>query len=429
MTTILLLGSGGREHALALSFARSNRVDRVYVAPGNGGTAQAAGAFGSKIANVAIPVTDLDALFDFARNQSVDLTFVGPEAPLAAGCVNRWQDAGMAIFGPTQLAAQLETSKAFSKAFMKRWDIPTAASAEFTDYDAARAYLDAHWGPLVIKASGLAAGKGVLLPETLEEAHDGLRKIMVDAAFGDAGDEVVIEERLVGEEVSLLAFCDGVTAKVMPSARDHKRVFEGDRGPNTGGMGAYAPSPALDAATAAAFEASVLQRTVEGMAAEGNPYLGILYAGLMLTPDGPRVLEFNCRFGDPETQVILPLLRTDLLDIVESCLGQRLNATEIDWHPGAAATVVMASGGYPGAYQKGEAIAGVDDADALDSVVVYHAGTKRDAAGLVTNGGRVLAVTGVGDDLTGALERAYAGATLIAFEGAHLRKDVGQHLR
>jgi len=429
MTAILLMGSGGREHALALALARSPRVDRVYVAPGNGGTAHASGAIGAKITNVAIPVTDLDALFAFAREESVDLTFVGPEAPLAAGCVDRWQDAGMAIFGPTQRAAQLETSKAFSKAFMKRWDIPTAASAEFTDFEAARAYLDSHWGPLVIKASGLAAGKGVLLPETLEEAHAGLRNIMVDGAFGDAGHEVVIEERLVGEEVSLLAFCDGVTAKVMPSARDHKRVFEGDLGPNTGGMGAYAPSPALDAATSAAFETSVLQRTVEGMAAEGNPYQGILYAGLMLTPDGPRVLEFNCRFGDPETQVILPLLQTDLLNIVESCLAQRLSTDEIEWHPGAAATVVMASGGYPGPYRKGETITGVDDADALDDVVVYHAGTRQTDDGLVTNGGRVLAVTGVGGDLTGALSRAYAGAALIDFEGAHLRRDVGQHLR
>ncbi len=429
MTTILLLGSGGREHALALALARSPRVSRVYVAPGNGGTAHAAGAVGAKITNVGIPVTDLDALFAFTREESVDLTFVGPEAPLAAGCVDRWRDAGMAIFGPTRRAAQLETSKAFSKAFMKRWDIPTAASAEFTDFEAARAYLDTHWGPLVIKASGLAAGKGVLLPETLEEAQAGLRTIMVDGAFGDAGNEVVIEERLVGEEVSLLAFCDGVTAKAMPSARDHKRVFEGDQGPNTGGMGAYAPSPALDADTAAAFETSVLQRTVEGMAAEGNPYQGILYAGLMLTPDGPRVLEFNCRFGDPETQVILPLLQTDLLDVIESCLAQRLSGDEIQWHPGAAATVVMASGGYPGPYRKGETITGVDDADALDGVAVYHAGTRRAEDSLVTNGGRVLAVTGVGDDLTGALRRAYAGAALIAFEGAHLRRDVGQHLR
>ena len=429
MSTILLLGSGGREHALAIALARSPRVERIFVAPGNGGTAHALGELGAKIANVDIPVTDLDGLFAFARDEAVSLTFVGPEAPLAAGCVDRWQAAGMAIFGPTRAAAQLETSKAFSKAFMKRWDIPTAASAEFTNYDEARAYLDTHWGPLVIKASGLAAGKGVLLPETLEEAHAGLRQIMVDAAFGAAGNEVVIEERLVGEEVSLLAFCDGVTARAMPSARDHKRVFEGDKGPNTGGMGAYAPSPALDADAAKTFEASVLQRTVEGMAAEGNPYTGILYAGLMLTPDGPRVLEFNCRFGDPETQVILPLLQTDLLDVVEHCLETRLSDASIRWHSGAAATVVMASGGYPGPYEKGEVIAGVEQANALEGVVVYHAGTRRTESALVTSGGRVLAVTGVGDDLTHALSRAYSGADLITFSGAHLRKDVGQHLR
>ena len=429
MTTILLLGSGGREHALSVALARAPRVDKVYVAPGNGGTAQAAGAIGAKIVNVPIPVTDLDALFAFARERGVDLTFVGPEAPLAEGCVDRWRAAGLACYGPTRDAARLESSKAFSKAFMKRWDIPTAASAEFSDHDAARAYLDAHWGPLVIKASGLAAGKGVLLPETLEDAREGLRRIMVDGAFGTAGDEVVIEERLVGEEVSLLAFCDGVTAKAMPSARDHKRVFEGDRGPNTGGMGAYAPSPALDAETVKGFEATVLQRTVDGMAAEGTPYQGILYAGLMLTADGPRVLEFNCRFGDPETQVILPLLHTNLVDIVDACLAGELATQTVNWRAGAAATVVMASGGYPGPYDKGEPITGVEAADALDGVWVYHAGTRRTDAGLVTNGGRVLAVTGVGDDLAGALERAYAGAALIEFEGAHLRRDVGQHLR
>ena len=412
---VFVIGSGGREHALAWKLAQSPRVEHVFVAPGNGGTDGA-----SRITNAPF---NPHSLISAPRP---DLVVVGPEAPLAEGIVDALQAAGVRCFGPTRAAARLESSKVFAKEFMARHGIPTGRAAIFTAYEPALAYLRRSDGPVVIKASGLAAGKGVIVPETPAEAEVALRQIMVERQFGAAGDEVLIEERLTGPEVSLLAFCDGRTVAAMPPAQDHKRVFDGDRGPNTGGMGAYAPAPIAPPSLVEELVAAVLRPAVAGMAAEGTPYVGVLYAGLMLTPAGPRVLEFNCRFGDPETQAILPLLESDLLDVLEACVEGALDRVTVRWRDAAAATVVAASEGYPGPYPKGREIAGIADAAALPGVIVFHAGTRRTADGrLVTDGGRVLAVTGVGADLRQALDRAYAGIRCIHFEGMHYRRDIG----
>jgi len=412
---VFVIGSGGREHALAWKLAQSPRVEHVFVAPGNGGTDGA-----SRITNAPF---NPHSLISAPRP---DLVVVGPEAPLAEGIVDALQAAGVRCFGPTRAAARLESSKVFAKEFMARHGIPTGRAAIFTAYEPALAYLRRSDGPVVIKASGLAAGKGVIVPETPAEAEVALRQIMVERQFGAAGDEVLIEERLTGPEVSLLAFCDGRTVAAMPPAQDHKRVFDGDRGPNTGGMGAYAPAPIAPPSLVEELVAAVLRPAVAGMAAEGTPYVGVLYAGLMLTPAGPRVLEFNCRFGDPETQAILPLLESDLLDVLEACVEGALDRVTVRWRDAAAATVVAASEGYPGPYPKGREIAGIADAAALPGVIVFHAGTRRTADGrLVTDGGRVLAVTGVGADLRQALDRAYAGIRRIHFEGMHYRRDIG----
>lgn len=412
---IYIIGSGGREHALAWKLAQSPRVEHVFVSPGNGGTEDAA-----RISNAP---ANPQSLIPTPRP---DLVVVGPEAPLAEGIVDALQAAGVRGFGPTRAAARLESSKAFAKEFMIRHGIPTGRAAIFTSYASALAYLRRVEEPVVIKASGLAAGKGVIVPATAAEAEAALRQIMVERQFGAAGDEVLIEERLTGPEVSLLAFCDGRTVVPMPSAQDHKRVYDGDRGPNTGGMGAFAPAASATPALVEELVAAVLRPAVEGMAAEGTPYVGVLYAGLMLTPAGPRVLEFNCRFGDPETQAILPLLESDLLDVLEACLEGALDRVTVRWRAAAAATVVAASEGYPGPYPKGHEITGVAAAAALPGVTVFHAGTRRTADGrLVTDGGRVLAVTGIGADLRQALDRAYAGIRCIHFEGVHYRRDIG----
>ncbi len=414
---VLVIGSGGREHALAWKLAQSPQVERVFVAPGNGGTADDAGG---RIRNVALDLADPTALRSFR------LVVIGPEAPLADGIVDRLQAVGVRCFGPTAAAARLEASKAFAKAFMARHAIPTARAEVFSDYAAALAYLRRVDYPVVIKASGLAAGKGVIVPEMLAEAEVALYRIMVERQFGAAGDEVLIEERLAGPEVSLLAFCDGHTVVTMPAAQDHKRVFDGDRGPNTGGMGAYAPAPIAPPDLVRELTATILQPVVDGMAAEGSPYVGVLYAGLMLTAAGPRVLEFNCRFGDPETQAILPLLASDLLEVCEACVDGVLDRVTVRWQNAAAATVVAASEGYPGDYPRGRTITGSEAAAALPGVVVFHAGTQRLADGrFVTDGGRVLAVTGVGADLRQALDRAYAGMRCIHFDGMHYRRDIG----
>jgi phosphoribosylamine---glycine ligase len=418
--SVLVIGSGGREHALVWKIAQSPLVDKIYAAPGNGGTAELA-------TNLPIAAEDIDGLLAFATEQQIDLTVVGPEDPLAAGIVDHFQAAWMAIFGPTQAAAQLEASKAFAKQFMRDVGIATAAYATFTDFETAVAYVRQRTGELVVKASGLAAGKGVILCDNAAQAEAALREMMLDQTFGPAGQKVVVEERLAGPELSLLAFSDGRTVLPMLPARDYKRVFDGDLGPNTGGMGAFAPPPDVDEALVAAITRTVLEPAVLGLAERGTPYVGVLYAGLMLTADGPKVLEFNCRFGDPETQVVLPMLTGDLVEIMWACIDGRLHPDLVQRRPGACATVVMAAPGYPGSYPKGLPISGLESAAALDEVLVFQAGTAVNEAGqLVTSGGRVLAVTGLGAGLETAVDRAYAGVTHIHFEQAHYRTDIGR---
>lgn len=415
----LIVGSGGREHTLACKLAQSPLVGELFIAPGNAGTAETG-------TNVAIGADDIAGLLAFARERAIGLTVVGPEGPLAGGIVDAFEGAGLRVFGPTQSAAQLEASKAFAKAFMQEAGIPTGEAATFSDYDTARAALRAMElpGGVVIKASGLAAGKGVIVCETRDEAEAALQSIMQERAFGAAGDQVLIEERLEGPEVSLLAFCDGRTAVPMLPARDHKRVFDGDQGLNTGGMGAFAPSPDVDGALVKRLMDTVIRPVVQGMAARGTPYRGVLYAGLMLTVDGPRVLEFNCRFGDPETQVVVPMLDGDLAKIMLACIAGNLEAEMVQMRRGAAATVVMAAPGYPGSYSRGLPVTGLDSVP--PEVLVFHAGTKVVDGQTVTSGGRVLSVTALGDDLPSAVSRAYAGVERIHFDGAHFRTDIGR---
>jgi phosphoribosylamine--glycine ligase / phosphoribosylformylglycinamidine cyclo-ligase len=414
---VMVVGSGGREHTLTWKLSHSPRVRELFVAPGNGGTAAMA-------QNVPIAAADIPALVSFARQENIDLTVVGPEDPLAAGLVDALSEAGLRAFGSTGAAAQLEGSKAFAKRFMVEEGIPTGMGAVFEDHQAALAYLRGQEMPIVIKASGLAAGKGVAVCSTLEEAKAALCRAMVERAFGDAGDRVLIEECLVGEEASLLAFSDGETVIPMLPARDYKRVGDGDEGPNTGGMGCYAPSPYLPPAMIEEAMARILQPTVDGMRRRGTPYVGVLYAGLMLTDQGPRVLEFNCRFGDPETQVLLPLLENDLIEIFLACIEGRLDKIEVRWKPEHTVCVVLASGGYPGSYEKGKVITGVDKVNRMSDVVVFQAGTKREGDRLLTAGGRVLAVTATGPSLLKAREKAYAAVEHIHFDGAQHRRDI-----
>ncbi|MEZ4646351.1 MAG: phosphoribosylamine--glycine ligase [Chloroflexota bacterium] len=415
--SVLIIGSGGREHALAWKLAQSPRVRQIFIAPGNAGTA----VHGT---NLPIGAEDIDRLVLWARGNKIDLTVVGPEVPLALGIVDTFRAAGLPIFGPSQAAAQLEASKAFAKQFMQEAGIPTATFAAFHDYTEAQAYAHSCNGEIVVKASGLAAGKGVVVCDNLGEALDALRQIMADRAFGASGDEVIIEERLSGPEVSLLAFCDGKTAVPLIPARDHKRAYDGDQGPNTGGMGVYAPPSDVDVALIDEIMRTVINPTVQGMAQRGTPYVGVLYAGIMLTANGPKVLEFNCRFGDPETQVILPLLDGDLAEIMLACIDGTLQPDMVRVQSGAAATVVMAAPGYPGSYPKGLPISGLDAVPS--DVVLFHAGTAAAGGQIVTNGGRVLAVSAVGADLETAVARAYAGIAHIHFDGAHYRTDIGR---
>ena len=423
---ILIVGNGGREHALAWKLTQSPRVQRIYVAPGNAGTAGH---------NVAIAVDDIPALLAFARENQVDLTIVGPEAPLAAGIVDTFLAAGLRAFGPKRAAAKLEASKLFSKSIMRASGVPTASFAVFDAFDQAlrfaRALPFGSAPACVVKADGLAAGKGVFVCDDADAAEAALRRIMLEREFGEAGAHVIIEERLSGREVSLLAFCDGARAVLMPPARDHKRIGDGDTGPNTGGMGAYAPAPDVSPSLLRDAQRLVFEPILEAMRAQGTPYVGVLYAGLMLLPSlGGRaehlsVLEFNCRFGDPETQVILPLLETDLADVLTACIDGALNQVEVAWRPGAAATVVLASGGYPGPYEKGLPVHGLSDVPA--DVTVFHAGTDTQGDQVLTRGGRVLNVTATGADLPEALARAYAGVSAIHFDGMQYRSDIGGH--
>jgi len=417
---ILLIGNGGREHAIAWKLSQSESVEEIFVAPGNGGTATL-----SKTQNVAINVDQIDDLLAFANEKSVTLTVVGPEAPLVAGVVDKFIAAGQKIFGPTQAAAQIEGSKAFAKEFMKRHNIPTAKSKTFTDFDEAVRHLRQIATVPVIKASGLAAGKGVVLPSTMEEAAISLQEMMLDKRFGDAGNEVVIEQHLFGPEVSVLAFCDGKNFHIMPPAQDHKRLEDGDRGPNTGGMGAFTPSPVITPKLLKEVAETILRPTLDGMIAEGTPYVGVLYAGLMLTKQGPRVIEFNCRFGDPEAQVVIPLLENDMVDILLACVDGRLNEVTPQWRKSAGATVVLASGGYPSEYTKGIEIFGVDAAEQSDCIV-FQAGTKLKDGRLLTDGGRVLAVTALHDTLSKSVITAYAGLAKIDFANSIHRTDIGR---
>ncbi|MGI9860435.1 phosphoribosylamine--glycine ligase [Moorella naiadis] len=413
---VLVVGGGGREHALVWKIAQSPGVTEIYCAPGNPGIARLASC-------VPINANDVAGLIGFARQAAIDLTVVGLEAPLVAGIGDAFQEAGLPIFGPSRAAARLEGSKVFAKEVMLRAGIPTAHHATFTAAGAALAYLEAHPGPVVVKADGLAAGKGVVVAEDPATAQDAVRD-MFSGRFGAAGARVVIEERLEGEEVSILALCDGETLLPLLPSQDHKRVGEGDTGPNTGGMGAYAPVPFYTPAIAGQVEEAILRPVIQAMAAAGHPYRGVLYAGLMLTREGPKVLEFNCRFGDPETQPLVLLLKSDLVELMLATVRGELAGKEVEWYPGAAAGVVLAAGGYPGPYRKGEPIIGLEEVPA--GVEVFHAGTALADNRVVTAGGRVLCVTARGEDLPAALARVYAGIRGIHFPGMHYRRDIGR---
>lgn len=414
---VLLIGSGGREHAIAWKLNQSPLLTQLYITPGN---------VGMLPLGILVPlnVEDSAGIVAFAIKENIDLVVIGPEAALAAGVSDALRSHDIPVFGPSKAAAQMETSKRFSKEFMQRHQLPTARFASFTDYDKACDYLKNVQYPVVIKASGLAAGKGVILPEILEEGLDALQVMMVDSHFGTAGDEVIIEERLQGEEVSVLAFCDGKHVSVMPPAQDHKRLLDGDKGPNTGGMGSYAPAPCLTSEAIQEITKSILQPTIDGLFNEGIPYIGVLYAGLMLTEDGPRILEFNVRFGDPETQAILPLLESDLLEIFLTCTQEKLDQIEIVWRDGTAVCVVLASAGYPEKPLTDFPISGLDLP--IEDGTIFHAGTKHDGTQIVNAAGRVLGVTCWDTSLRTATERVYRAVTTISFKGMQYRKDIAQ---
>lgn len=413
---VLVIGNGAREHALAWKISQSPKVQRMFVAPGNAGTARIAH-------NLNISAGDIRGLVEAARANRIDLVMVGPEAPLTAGIVDELGRAGIPAFGPSKAAAEIEGSKVFAKELMRRYGIPTAASAEFDSFEKAAAYVRSQPVPMVIKADGLAAGKGVIIAATHDEALRALSEIMQKKAFGSAGDRVLIEECLMGREASLLAFTDGESVVPMVPACDYKRALDGDRGPNTGGMGSYAPSEFFTEALKREVIETIMKPTVKAMAREGRPYRGVLYAGLMVTDRGPKILEFNARFGDPETQAILPLLRTDLVEIMEAVIGGELGRLTVEWSDGACVGIVLASGGYPGSYRTGFPIEGLDRIE--KDVLVFHAGTATDGTGrVVTSGGRVLTVTATGRTIAEARARAYANVDRVGFEGCHYRRDI-----
>ena len=417
---VLIVGSGGREHAIAWSVAKSPKVDKIYCAPGNAGIAEFAEC-------VNIKAMEFDKLVAFAKENAIDLTIIGMDDPLVGGVVDAFESEGLRVFGPRKNAAIIEGSKAFSKDLMKKYKIPTAAYENFTDPDEAIKYLETAKMPIVLKADGLALGKGVLICNTLEEAKEGVKTLMLDKQFGDAGNEIVIEEFMTGREVSVLAFCDGKTIKCMTSAQDHKRAKDGDQGLNTGGMGTFSPSPFYNDEVEAFCEKYVYQSTIDAMASEGRPFTGILFTGLMITEDGPKVLEYNARFGDPEAQVVLPRMKNDIIDVMEACVDGKLDAIDLQFEDNAAVCVVLASDGYPVAYEKGFEITGLEKFEGKEDYFCFHAGTKFNEAGkIVTNGGRVLGITATGADLKEARKKAYEATEWVNFANKYMRHDIGK---
>ena len=416
---VLIVGSGGREHAIATSVAKSEKVSKIYCAPGNGGISQIAEC-------VAIGAMEFDKLVDFAKETAIDLVIVGMDDPLVGGLVDKMEEAGIRTFGPRKNAAILEGSKAFSKDLMKKYNIPTAAYENFDDSDAAMEYIKKGSFPVVLKADGLALGKGVLICNTLEEAMEGVKSIMLDKQFGAAGTRMVVEEFMTGREVSVLSFVDGKTIKTMTSAQDHKRAKDGDQGLNTGGMGTFSPSPFYTEEVDEFCKKYIYQATVDAMAAEGREFKGIIFFGLMLTPNGPRVLEYNARFGDPEAQVVLPRMKNDIIEVMEACIDGTLDSIDLQFEDNAAVCVVLASDGYPLAYEKGKVITGLDNFDGKEGYYCFHAGTKVTEEGMVTNGGRVLGITAKGSNLKEARANAYEATKWVNFDNKYMRNDIGK---
>ena len=417
---VLIVGIGGREHAIATAVLKSPKVEKIYCAPGNAGIGQIAEC-------VPIAAMEFDKLVAFAKKEAIDLTIIGMDDPLVGGIVDAFEAEGLRVFGPRKNAAILEGSKAFSKDLMKKYDIPTAGYETFTSPEAALEYLETAKMPIVLKADGLALGKGVLICNTREEAKQGVKTLMLDKQFGSAGDRIVVEEFMTGREVSVLCYCDGKIVKPMTSAQDHKRAKDGDQGLNTGGMGTFSPSPYYDEAVQKFCEENVYQKTMDAMAKEGRPFTGIMFVGLMLTEDGPKVLEYNARFGDPEAQVVLPRMKTDIIDVFEACIDGRLEDIELEFEDNAAVCVILASDGYPEKYDKGLPITGFENFEGKDDYFCFHAGTKKAENGqIVTNGGRVLGITALGKDLSEARKKAYGAVDWISFANKYYRHDIGK---
>lgn len=412
---ILVVGGGGREHAIIWKLKQNDSIKEIHCAPGNGGISDIATC-------VPISATDIDGILEYAQKKQFDLVIVAPDDPLYMGLVDKLQEAGIRAFGPTQKGAEIEGSKVYAKELMKKYGIPTAEYEIFTDYQRACEYVKTCKLPTVVKADGLALGKGVIICNTAEEAIEALKNIMVKRQFGDAGNRVVIEEYIQGPEVSVLSFCDGKTILPMASAQDHKRVFDGDHGPNTGGMGTFSPSPKYTGELKKEIEETIIQRTLYALNQEGRKFKGIIFFGLMLTKDGPRLLEYNARFGDPEAQVVLPRMKNDLLTVIDAVIDQNLDDINLEWKDDSAVCVVMASGGYPGKYEKSITIKGLED---VQDATVFHAGTAKNGTSFVTNGGRVLGITSLGRDIQHARKKAYSEVAKIRFQGAHYRKDIG----
>ncbi len=416
---VLVVGGGGREHALVWKIAQSPRVTKIYCAPGNAGISEQATL-------VPIKANDLNGLLEFALKEEIDLTIVGPEEPLTKGIVDLFESKGLSIFGSNQRAAKIEGSKAFAKEMMKKYCIPTASYEIFDDHKEAIAYIRRHGTPIVVKADGLAAGKGVIVCKTVEEAIQSVERIMVDKIFGEAGNRVVVEECLVGEEASYIAFTDGKVILPMASSQDHKPIFDRDEGPNTGGMGAYSPAPVVTDQVHEKILERILRPIIQGMGEEGRPYKGVLYAGLMIHNGHPEALEFNARFGDPETQPVLMRMKGDIIPILEACIKGNLSQYQIEWESRASVCVVMASKGYPGDYEKGKTIHGLKEVSQMKDVFVFHAGTDIKDGQIITNGGRVLGVTGLGEDISRAIEKTYQAVKKISWDGVHYRTDIGR---